>query len=193
MIFRRYFFALLALFAFANATAGAAISSPPPATLDQRTYNDPAMHYVAPAGVVLIGMRHVPYQAASHMTPVAIWATDVGKRKARVISLSFERFSHGSLRGFYTTYINELRSASKGGTFVRRKNAILVNGMPAYWVRVNSGEGLSQMRSYAYIWYDGVRGVVLSEQARAGSIRERQAKRDLAGASAVAYPVGRAY
>ncbi len=193
MIFRRYIFALLALFAFANATAGATTSSPPPATLDQRTYNDPAMHYVAPAGVVLIGMRHVPYQAASHMTPVAIWGIDVGKAQARVISLAYERFSHGSLHGFYTTYINELRASSKGGTFVRREHAILVNGMPAYWLKVSSGEGLSQMRSYAYVWYDGARGVVLSEEARVGNLSERQAKRDLAGASAVASPVGRAY
>jgi len=192
LIFRRYVLALLALCAISFAPAGAAISLPPPATLDQRTYNDPAMHYVAPAGVVLIGMRNVPYQAASHMTPVAIWGIDVGKRKARVISLSFERFSNGSLHGFYTTYINELRGAS-GGIFARRKHATLINGMPAYWVRVNSGEGLSQMRTYAYIWYDGVRGVVLSEEARAGNLGERQAKRDLGGASAVAYPVGRPY
>ena len=193
MILRRYMLVLLALCAISFAPAGATNSVPPPATLDQRTYNDPAIHYVAPAGVVLVGMRQVPYRAASHMTPVAIWAIDLGKRNARVISLSFERFSHGSLRGFYTTYVNELRSSSHGGTFVRRKHAVLVNGMPAYWVRINTGEGLSQMRSYAYIWYDGVRGVVLSEQARAGNLHERQAKRDLAGASAVAYPVGRPY
>ncbi|MGC8484469.1 MAG: hypothetical protein ACP5O6_02380 [Candidatus Baltobacteraceae bacterium] len=193
MILRRYMLVLLALCAISFAPAGATISSPPPATLDQRTYNDPAMHYVAPAGVVLIGMRHVPYQAASHMMPVAIWGIDVGKLQARVISLAYERFSHGSLHGFYTTYINELRGASKGGTFVRREHAILVNGMPAYWLKVSSGEGLSQMRSYAYVWYDGVRGVVLSEEARVGDLSERQAKHDLAGASAVAYPVGRAY
>lgn len=151
------------------------------------------MHYVAPKGVVLIGMRQVPYQAASHMTPVAIWGIDVGKREGRVISLSYQRFSHGSLRGFYTTYVNDLRSASKGGTFVKREHAILVNGMPAYWLKVSTGEGLGQMRSYAYVWYDGVRGVVLSEEARAGNLSGRQAKHDLAGASAVAYPVGRSY
>ena len=193
MIFPRFMLSLFAVVVFASAPAGATLPSPPPATLPQRTYNDPAMHYVAPEGVALIGMRQVPYQSASQMTPVAIWAFDVGTSHARVISLAFERFSHGSLRGFYTTYINELRSSSNGGTFVRREHAILVNGMPAYWLKVSSGEGLSQMRSYAYVWYDGVRGVVLSEEARAGKISERQAKRDLAGASAVAYPVGRPY
>ena len=184
--------ALVAFVALAVSSAGAA-TAPPPATPAQRTYNDPAMHYVAPEGVVLIGMRQVPYQAASHMTPVAIWGIDVGKSRARVITLSFERFSHGSLRGFYTTYINELRAASSGGTFVRRRHAVLINGMPAYWLKVSSGEGLSQMRSYAYMWYDGVRGVVLSEEARVGHLSEHQAKIDLAGASAVAYPVGRPY
>ncbi len=184
--------ALVAFVALAVSSAGAA-TAPPPATPAQRTYNDPAMHYVAPEGVVLIGMRQVPYQAALHMTPVAIWGIDVGQADARVISLAYERFSHGSLRGFYTTYVNELRGASKGGTFVHREHAVLINGMPAYWLKVSSGEGLAQMRSYAYIWYDGVRGVVLSEEARVGNLSERQAKRDLAGASAVAYPVGRSY
>ncbi len=192
MIFRRCFFALVALLVVAYAPAGATLSSPPPATLDQRTYNDPAMHYVAPVGVVLIGMRQVPYQLAKHMTPVAIWGINPGKRNAQIISISFERFSHGSLRGFYATYIDELRGNSNGA-FVHRRHAVLVNGMPAYWIKVNTGEGLSQMRSYAYVWYDGVRGVVLSEEARAGNLSERQAKRDLAGASAVAYPVNRPF
>ena len=193
MILRRYMLVLLALCAISFARAGATNSVPPPATLDQRTYNDPAMHYVAPAGVVLVEMRPIPYQSAAHMTPVAVWGVDVGHSHARIISISYERFSDGSLRGFYATYVNELRSASHGGMFVRRKNATLVNGMPAYWVKVSSGNGFNQMRSYAYIWYDGVRGVVLSEEARAGNIGERQAKHDLAGASAVAYPVGRDY
>jgi len=178
------------------AVSAAAAATPPkfpPATIEQRTYNDPAMHYVAPPNVVLIGMRQVPYQAASHMTPVAIWGIHVEMPDARVITLGYERFSDGSLHGFYTTYINELRSASKGGTFVHREHAVLVNGMPAYWLKVSSGEGLSQMRTYAYMWYDGVRGVVLSEEARVGNLSERQAKRDLAGATAVAYPVGRSY
>lgn len=192
MTIRRYLLALLALLALAVPPAGAT-TSPPLATLAQRTYNDPAMHYVAPPNVVLVGMRQVPYQMASHMTPVAIWGIDVGKPIARVISLSFERFSNGSLHGFYTTYINELRSASRGGTFAHREHAVLINGMPAYWLKISSGEGLAQVRSYAYVWYDGVRGVVLSEEARAGNISERQAKRDLAGASAVAYPVDRPY
>ncbi len=193
MIFRRWFFALVSLFVLAFAPVGATLSSPAPATLSQRTYNDPAIHYVAPVGVVLIAMRKVPYQAATHMTPVAVWGFNPGKSDARIISLSFEYFSNGSLGGFYTTYINELRSASGGSTFVSRKNSVLVNGMPAYWLKVSSGNGFSQMRTYEYMWYDGVRGVVLSEEARAGKIGQRQAKRDLAGASAVAYPVNREY
>lgn len=193
MIFRKYMFPLLALFMLALAPVGATTSSPPPATLDQRTYNDPAIHYVAPAGVVFVGSHPIPYQAASHMTPVVMWGFNVGTPRARIITLSYERFSDGSLYGFYTTYVNKLRSASPGGMFIRRRNATLANGMPAYWVKVSSGGGFDQMRSYGYIWYDGVRGVVLSEEARAGKISERQAKRDLAGASAVAYPVGRPY
>ncbi len=192
MTVRKYTLALVALFALAVSSAAAA-TAPPIATLAQRTYDDPAIHYVAPEGVTFVGRREVPYQDASHMTPVAIWGFDVGKSKARIISISYERFSNGSLRGFYATYINEMRSSSGSGTFIRRKNAVLANGMPAYWLKISTGDGFNQMRSYAYVWYDGVRGVVLSEEARAGNISERQAKRDLAGASAVAYPVGRPY
>ena len=191
------FRALLALFLTAWLSQAALAASPPPkfvpATLAERSYNDPAMHYIAPAGVVLLMKHHVPYQSATQMTPVAIWGFDPGKRKARVITISFQAASGSSLDDFYSAFIGAMRAANSGDLFSAKRTAQLSNGMPAYWVNIRHGSGFSEYRIYGYVWYDGARGVALIEQGRFGEIGEEQARMDLAGASAVAYPVGRDY
>jgi hypothetical protein len=158
----------------------------PPA--DPLEYDDAAMHYTAPQGAALVGnMQHPTLQTLSQdPTPVARWV--LGKdQNVKVISIVMELYS-GSLDGFESTYADELRS-DDSSTLIKSKTPVLLqNGMPAMFLDVTQGSGFDTHKIYAYLWIDSQRAVILSAEAMLGELESDQAKRLLAGATAVRYP-----
>jgi hypothetical protein len=174
--------ALLAL----PAIAGAQDQATPPA--DPLEYDDPAMHYTAPQGATLVGTIEHPTLAtlSQDPTPVARWV--IGKdQSVKVISIVMELYS-GSLDGFETTYADDLRS-DDDSTLIKSKDPVLLqNGMPAMFLDITQGSGFNTHKIYAYLWIDSQRAVILSVEAMLGYLEADQAKRLLAGATAVKYP-----
>ncbi len=170
------------------ALAAAQVAAPTP---DPHEYDDPAMHYTAPADARLVGqMQHPTLQTLSQdPTPVATWVLGNTQYNAKAISITMQSYT-GSLDGFDSTYENALR-ADDPATLVKSKQPVLLqNGMPALFVEVTQGAGFQTRKIFAYLWIDSQRAIVLSVVASLGAIDEQSAKTLLAGATAVRYPSG---
>lgn len=175
--------ALLAL----PAIVAAQDQAPPPA--DPLEYDDAAMHYTAPQDAKLIGNIEHPTLATltQDPTPVARWVLGTNQQDLKVISIVMELYS-GSLDGFETTYADEMRS-NDSSTLIKSKDMVMLqNGMPAMFVDITQGSGFDTHKIYAYLWIDSQRAVILSVEANLGYLESDQAKRLLAGATAVKYP-----
>lgn len=177
------FVALLALPAIAGAQDQ---NAAPPA--DPLEYDDAAMHYTAPQNAKLVGDIQHPTLAtlSQDPTPVARWVIG-SNQDVKVISIVMELYS-GSLDGFETTYADDMRS-NDSSTLVKSKDTVMLqNGMPAMFLDVTQGSGFDTHKIYAYLWIDSQRAVILSVEAMLGYLEADQAKRLLAGATAVKYP-----
>lgn len=173
-------FVLFALLAPALVLAQNAAADPGP------QYSDPAMSFTAPAG---FKPMPVPSHDPANFEDPAVMAAfvkDGGTRQGISIVLRMQSFD-GSPDAWATTADNDLRSSSNGA-FINRTSTKLSNGMPAFWEDVTVGTGFDQIKTYQYLWADGVRGVTLSLVCRDGVITNEQAKQMLSNLSAVAYP-----
>lgn len=157
------------------------------ATPAPNQFTDPGMTFNAPAGFVKANLPpHDPTQF-DQPTVVAMFASRDGKA---LIQIQMENFQ-GTLEGFEMVTENELRNQADG-VFIKNKTLTkLANGMPAYWQEITIGSGFQTAKRYEYVWIDGVRGVVLSATGRYGEIDADKAKKMLADASAVAFPINR--
>ncbi|MGH7737853.1 MAG: hypothetical protein ACREMP_08310 [Candidatus Tyrphobacter sp.] len=180
--------AVIVAFAMVLAVQARAFAQETTPTPDPLTYDDPAMHYEAPAGAVLLSpMQHVALSDLSQdPTAVATWAVGRGE-DAKFISIIMESYT-GDLDGFDSTYENSLRESDPATLVKHKEHALLANGMPALFLDVTQGAGFSTRKVYAYIWIDSQRAVVLTVQAHLGALDEASAKQLLAGATAVRYP-----
>lgn len=163
-----------------------AAATPAPAP---NQFTDPALTFTAPAGYLKANIPpHDPTQFDDgKATMVAAFAQRDGRR---MISITMESFQ-GTLAGWEMVTENEIRDQADG-VFIKHKDlTTLANGMPAYWQEITVGSGFQTVKRYQYVWIDGVRGVVLSITGRYGDISEDDAKKALANASAVAYPINR--
>ena len=159
--------------------------TPPPMAANQ--FVDPAMSFTAPDGFLKVPFPpHDPTQFGDP-TVVAAFVFHQGQGDARAISITMEDFQ-GSLDGYEMVTENDLRNKLDSVFFKHKVAVTLSNGMPAYFQDITIGSGFSETKVYRYVWIDGVRGVQLGESSRLGSITEEQAKKDLANASATAYP-----
>jgi hypothetical protein len=167
---------------------GAAQVTAPTPTPDPLVYDDPGMHYVAPAGARLMGQMEegTPDKLSQDPTTVATWLVGTG-RNTNIISISMELYS-GDLDGFDSTFENTLRGEDSATLVKSKEHVFLSNPMPALFVDVTQGAGFSTHKIFAYIWIDRQRAVVLSDSCLLGGCDEDSAKRLLAGATAVAYP-----
>jgi len=161
-----------------------AVSGPP-------EYRDPAMTFVAPSDYVQMAVPPHDPTTFEQPTVVAAFVKNGGTSDAVTITIEMQNFD-GRAAGFEQNMENQMREAIDGA-FIRKDEAPLRNGMPAYWVKVTMGTGFNQATRWQYEWADGLRGVVLSVVSRAGTITEQQARDALANVSAVAYPMGRYY
>jgi len=189
-------------FVFAVVLCGLAASAVPAAAQQQpqaqayatptpapNQFTDPAMSFTAPEGYFKANIPpHDPTQFDDgKATMVAAFAPRDGRR---MITITMESFQ-GTLAGWEMVTKNELRDQADG-VFIKHKDLTkLANGMPAYWQEITVGSGFQTLKRYQYVWIDGVRGVVLSVTGRLGEISEDDAKKALANASAVAFPINR--
>lgn len=187
-------------FALALVLCGLAALAVPALAQEQQTYSpppmgpnqfaDPAMSFTAPAGFLKLQIPpHDPVQFGDP-TLVAAFVFHPGKGDMRAISIQMENFQ-GTLDGYEMVSENELRNKSDSVFFKHKVTTTLSNGMPAYFQNITIGSGFDENKIYRYVWIDGVRGIQLAESARFGELSEDQAKKDLANASATAYPVNR--
>jgi len=151
-----------------------------------RTFNDPAMSFTAPDDFTPIPMQQHDPVNFEQPTVVAAYVKNPGRQDMVSISLSMDSFQSG-VDGWEMNAENNLRTQTDG-VFIKKTQTTLPNGMPAYWLEVTVGSGFDQMKSYEYVWSDGVRGISLSIIGRYGAISESAAKKALANVSAVAYP-----
>lgn len=153
------------------------------------TYEDPAMHFAAPKEYQRLQIP--PASDASKLYPVAVFARSAGKPEQRTIIISVEPYE-GTIDGFESNSENELRSEIDGLFVDHKTRTALPNGMPVWWQKISFGEGLgSTYRRYAYVGFDGQRGISVSVTGRLGELSEEEAKAALSDLSIVLYPRGR--
>lgn len=161
----------------------------PTPTPDPMTYDDPAMHYAAPANAhPAMVQQHIDLSDLSQdPTTVASWVVGTNLNNAKIISIVMESYT-GNLDGFDSTYENSLRNDDPATLIKNREHTQLQNGMPALFLDVTLGSGFDTRKIFSYIWIDSQRAVVLSVMGKLGTIDETAAKQLLAGATAVRYP-----
>lgn len=177
--------ALCALFTPATLLAQTA-EQPAPAATPSNGFNDPAMSFTAPSDFFKVPMQQADPTQFDKPTVVAAFVKNPGKKNLLTITITMESFD-GNAEGYDQVSENTMRTQADG-VFIRKEATKLPNGMPAYWQEITIGSGFDEMKRYQYVWADGVRGVQLAVMARYGEISDNDAKKMLAGVSAVAYP-----
>jgi hypothetical protein len=177
---------LAALVLAAPCAAGAQVVPTPPS--HPQTYDDPAMHFEAPPGFVLVAKHPVDERSLGENPQiVAAWRM---AQPPRVIMIQQEAFD-GDVNGFEAAYEQQVRNQSSNALFSHQEHMSLENGMPAVFMEVTIGSGFNEQKGYIVCWADGTRGVALVLFTQIGDIDEETARQLLSNASAVAYPAGR--
>ena len=181
--------ALLVLMPHRAVRAQAVAPTPSP---DPHTYSDAAMNFTAPADALLVGRHYVtPDDLTGDLQPVAVWVLHPGKEDMRTISISMEAFE-GQPSQWEGQFESQMHNAGGNGLLIRNKTPMtLLNGMPATFVEITSGNGFTTQKQYAIVWADGQRGVVLAESGRLGEASADEAKQVLHDVTAVRYPMQR--
>ncbi len=151
------------------------------------SFSDPAMSFVAPSDFQKVPVPPHDPAKFEQKSVVAAFMKNPGKQNAVSITITMDNFEIPSAAAFATNADNDLRG-STDGVFIKRTDTKLANGMPAVFEEVTIGTGFDQMTMYRMLWADGVRGVIVEEVARLGSIDTRKARADMANLSATAYP-----
>lgn len=180
----KQFVALACVWAVLGASEPA--TSPAPSPAADLTYNDPAMHYEAPAGWVRI--QPAGGDPSRGVVPLAAFVKSRGKYDQQIIVIAAEEYS-GTLDGFESNAENEVRSESDGVFVDKKVKLTMPNGMPAYWMKISLGQsagGLYQRFQYAI--FDGKRGIIAGITGRLGDVKEDDAKQALSSLRCVLYP-----
>lgn len=165
-------------------------ATPQPTPSDWMVYDDPAMHFHAPAGFQPVGQRQIPVnKLGDDPTIVAGWI-DPDKNHPRRIIIQQEFFT-GDVHGFQSEFEGQLRDQFDTPLFKDKENIALKNGMPAIFEAMTSGSGFNVQKFYFLIWADGQRGVAITLQGPLNDLDSTKARQLLSDASAVRYPVGR--
>lgn len=176
---------LAALAALLPFRVSAQVPLPTP-TPNYQVYDDPAMHFKAPAAYLPLGQRKLSLrQLTEDPQIVAGWAIHDPDRPKQIV-IEMESYQD-NLNGFDQVFEQQLRAKFSG--IVRDKEHVsLKNGMPALFMTMTAGAGFSAVKMYWYLWVDGQRGVALGLQTQVGQLSVAEAKRLLADCTAVAYP-----
>ena len=152
---------------------------------DPLAYNDPGMHFRPPDG-----WERVPIENPDHSekAPLAVFVFKKSKYDQRIITITAESFA-GSLDAFEVSHAGDLRKQGDSTFIEKQDKTALANGMPAYWLKVNtSGTAGQFLRRYEYVVIDLTRGIVVSFFGRAGDFDEKEAKMALSSLYVVVYP-----
>jgi hypothetical protein len=190
------FIAVAALLAMSILPAGALRAQVPAPSAtpepDPHVYEDLGMRVRVPSPAVLVGYRRLPLKAlGDDPATIAAWVIDPGKEDMQTVQLQMEAYNAGPLEGFESTFEDETRPQLEGALVKDKTQVTLKNGMPAYWLSITFGSGFDSKKTYAYIWVDGSRGVILSITGRIGEIDAAKAHAMLDDVEAVRYPAER--
>ena len=165
-------------------------ATPTPAPINPHEYNDPAMHFVAPAGWFLVGYRLLQVDDLGDDPEVVAGWAGPDRSKPQAITITQQSFE-GDVQGFEERFENGVRQQFDSVLIKNKESMSLKNGMPAYFVDVTYGSGFDSRKEYAVIWSDGARGVAITITARTGELDAATAKKLISDVSAVRYPLGR--
>jgi len=146
------------------------------------------MHFVVPAGFSRIPAP-MP-EIGDHLTPVAGYIKNPGQNDVQLITVSMMNYQGGGTEGWESTAEQELRGQIDGA-LIKKTNAPLHNGMPAYWLKVQYGDGFNSMEQFGYAVFDGRRGIYVAIGGHVSTIDENIAKEALKNLAIVLYPRGR--
>lgn len=165
-------------------------ATPQPTPADWMVYDDPAMHFHAPAGFQPVGQRQIPLSKLGDAPAVVAGWIYPDKDHPRRLIIQQE-FFHGDVNAYQSQYEGQLRDQYDTPLFKNKQNIALKNGMPAIFEEMTTGSGFNVEKLYLLMWADGARGVTLVLQAQVNDLNGTIARQLLSDASAVRYPTGR--
>jgi hypothetical protein len=176
---------------FAGFALVAAIALPA-AAASSLSYDDPGMHFKAPDGWQRVDLSNAEAGDQDHKAPAAVFVFHPGRREQRTIVLDIQSGSD-SLAAFEHGHESDLhQQGDNGGAHVdKRTQVTLSNGMPAYLLKVTTGDGLDSERRYEYLVFDGERDIDASYSGHQGEFDEKEALDALSSLYVVAYPRNR--
>jgi hypothetical protein len=165
-------------------------ATPQPTPADWMVYDDPAMHFHAPAGFQPVGQRQIPVdKLQDDPSIVAAWVYP-NKDHPRKLIIQQEYFS-GDANAFQSQFESQLRDQFDTPLFKDKQNIALRNGMPAIFEAMTSGSGFNVQKFYLLMWADGQRGVAIVLQTQVNDIDDNAARQLMSDATAVKYPTNR--
>ena len=166
--------------------------SAPALAADPLAYDDPGMHFKAPDGFERIDIGVQPEDSGDPDTPkpAAVFIYHRGRSDQRTIVVELHSVAQ-PLDSFESNLEQDLRKSGDSARVDKKEKTTLANGMPAYFLRVSSGDGLQQMWRYDYVVVDGTRGIDVAYTAHQGEVDAQAAKDALASLYVVVYPQSR--
>ena len=165
-------------------------ATPQPTPSDWMVYEDPAMHFSAPAGWAPIGQRQIdPQKLTDDPVVVAAWVYP-NRDHPRKLSISQE-FFEGDYKAFEAQLESQLRDQFTDPFFKNKQDIKLRNGMPAEFMEMSTGSGFNVSKVYILLWSDGVRGISILLSSQLSDLSADAAERLMSDATAVRYPTGR--
>jgi hypothetical protein len=168
-----------------------ALAAPAPAWADGATYNDDGMHFEAPAGFEKVDLPPADPTGSDdsdEAAPLAAFVYHRGQADQRAITISVARFD-GPVEKFADSHVGDERKNDDGSFVAKNERTTLQNGMPAYYVRLNSGDTAGKYVQRAeYLVCDGTRSIDVAYVGPQDSFNDAQAKAALASLYVVVYP-----
>jgi hypothetical protein len=165
--------------------------TPQPTPADWMAYDDPAMHFHAPAGFQPVGQRQIPLsKLGDDPTVVAAWVYP-DKDHGRKLLIQQEYFHGGDVHAYQSQYEGQMRDQFDSPLFKDKQNITLKNGMPAIFEAMTTGSGFNVQKYYLLMWADGERGITVLLQTTVNDLNSDSARALISDASAVRYPIGR--
>jgi hypothetical protein len=165
-------------------------AAPQATPADWMVYDDPAMHFHAPAGFQPVGQRQIPAnKLGDDPSVVAAWVFP-DKDHPRKLLIQQEYFQ-GDANGYQAEYEGQLRDQFESPLFKNKQNIALRNGMPAIFEEMTTGEGFNVQKYYLLMWADGQRGVTILLQTLPNDLDGTKARQLMSDVSAVRYPTER--
>jgi hypothetical protein len=171
---------------FALLTLALAATAAPALAADPLSYDDPGMHFNAPAGWSRVPLP--PHDNGDDDQPAAVFVYRAGQYDARSIVVKISD-STEDLSTFESEQEQALRSAGDATYVKKRKPIQLTNGMPAFLLEsTTSGDTGASVSRFEYVVIDGQRGITVTYLASTSDIDEKTALAALDTLYVVAYP-----